>query len=138
MHRDLPPRHQGQDHPFLKRIAPTPLAPSAPLPPLRGRQSCTSLTVALPTGCYPCDKRYNPRVAPCGQAGVVPVGNTSIGVAPVGVWPWLAAPVEGLAMAGHPCRGLGYDRPPSFLAVFIAKIQQEHVERFYVIQTHYT
>ncbi|RZS22617.1 hypothetical protein BHM03_00055419, partial [Ensete ventricosum] len=63
--------------------------------------------------------------APCGLAiPVVPAG-----AAPAG---------RGLAMGGRPCMGAGRGWLPLLLAAFAAKTQQEHVERFYAIQSHHT
>ncbi|RRT70730.1 hypothetical protein B296_00013885, partial [Ensete ventricosum] len=45
-----------------------------------------------------------------------------------------------LAAAGRPCKGAGrgHARLPLARASFVAKTQQECVERFYAIQSHYT
>ncbi|RWW66033.1 hypothetical protein BHE74_00026624, partial [Ensete ventricosum] len=55
----------------------------------------------------------------------------------VGAWPWVDAPAGGMAMAGHPYRWSGHGWLP-LLAMFTVKTQQEHVEQFYAIQSHYT
>ncbi|RZR96979.1 hypothetical protein BHM03_00026087, partial [Ensete ventricosum] len=88
---------------------------------------------------------------PCPQAHTAPAG-----------WPQPTAPVQGAlavtnrpfaggldhsrppliggqAVVGRPCRRLGRGWPPILLLVaFGAKMQQERVERFYVIQSHHT
>ncbi|RWV77146.1 hypothetical protein GW17_00062071 [Ensete ventricosum] len=44
----------------------------------------------------------------------------------------------GLAVGGQPCMGVGRGWPPLLLAAFAAKTQQEHIKRFYAIQSHHT
>ncbi|RZS18855.1 hypothetical protein BHM03_00051180 [Ensete ventricosum] len=65
-----------------------------------------------------------------------------------GGWSWPVTPAGGLAVTDYPCKGCGCGRPPlqrawpwsaaPFLTAFAAKTWQEHVERFYVIQSHHT
>ncbi|RWW39434.1 hypothetical protein BHE74_00055242, partial [Ensete ventricosum] len=50
-------------------------------------------------------------------------------------WP---QPVVPAGAAGRPCIGVGRGWPPILLAAFAMKTQQEHVERFYAIQSHHT
>ncbi|RWW10112.1 hypothetical protein GW17_00026361 [Ensete ventricosum] len=60
----------------------------------------------------------------------------------------VAAPVDGrplrvglgrgLAVGGRACMGVGRGWPPLLLVAFTPKIQQECVERFYMIQSHHT
>ncbi|RWV82408.1 hypothetical protein GW17_00056094, partial [Ensete ventricosum] len=45
---------------------------------------------------------------------------------------------HGLAMGAQPCMGAGRGWPPLHLAAFAANMQQEHIERFYAIQSHHT
>ncbi|RRT63478.1 hypothetical protein B296_00030410, partial [Ensete ventricosum] len=45
---------------------------------------------------------------------------------------------RGLAVGGRPYMGAGRGWPPLLFATFVVKTQQEHVERFYVIQSHHT
>ncbi|RZS26219.1 hypothetical protein BHM03_00059531, partial [Ensete ventricosum] len=90
-------------------IALTPLAPSTSSSPLCGQQCCASLAVALPTGDCPCGRRRCPRVAPRGQAGVMPAGGTSVGaaVAPLQAGRrGSACLAKGLAMVGYPLSSL--------------------------------
>ncbi|RRT63193.1 hypothetical protein B296_00004017 [Ensete ventricosum] len=54
---------------------------------------------------------------------------------PLAGWPRAASPTGPLAVAGYPCRGPGHGWLP-FLTTFTSKIQQQCVERFYVIQSH--
>ncbi|RZS15765.1 hypothetical protein BHM03_00047641, partial [Ensete ventricosum] len=45
-----------------------------------------------------------------------------------------AAPLQGaLAVGGRPCMGAGRGSSPLLLATFTAKMQQEHIERFFTI-----
>ncbi|RWV82045.1 hypothetical protein GW17_00056486 [Ensete ventricosum] len=50
---------------------------------------------------------------------------------------WLALHGGWLWVAGPPW-GVGHGWPPLLLAAFVAKTQQERVERFYAIQSHHT
>ncbi|RRT44212.1 hypothetical protein B296_00050430, partial [Ensete ventricosum] len=45
---------------------------------------------------------------------------------------------RGLAVGGWPCIGAGHGWTHLLLAAFAAKTQQEHVERFYTIQSLHT
>ncbi|RRT32168.1 hypothetical protein B296_00040359 [Ensete ventricosum] len=55
--------------------------------------------------------------------------------------PWLqpVASLQGaLAKVGRDCRRPGRGRPTILLlTAFVAKMQQEHIERFYTIQSHH-
>ncbi|RRT68350.1 hypothetical protein B296_00020499 [Ensete ventricosum] len=110
-------------------------------------------------GC-PYGRHRCPRATPCERAGVVPTSGASVSAAPLQAGrrhcpnslaagkhrrlrdgcrqpPLLATTLVG-TWPCCPYRGPGYGRPPPFLAVFNAKIQQECVEQFYVIQSHHT
>ncbi|RWW62574.1 hypothetical protein BHE74_00030281, partial [Ensete ventricosum] len=112
----------------------------------------------LPRGDHPYDRRCHARPpglqahlwALCPQVAATVGGCRAIGCHSYrrraaggcpcrGPWPkptaplqvarsWPTAPVGGLAVASHTCRGPGRGRPPSFLATFTAKMQQERVE----------
>ncbi|RRT50713.1 hypothetical protein B296_00007833 [Ensete ventricosum] len=73
--------------------------------------------------------------------GVVPADGTSVGVTPLraghGRCPC------GLAAAGHPYSCPGRQLSPlqgacPLMAAFAVKIQEEHIEHFYMIQSHHT
>ncbi|RWW20974.1 hypothetical protein GW17_00014889 [Ensete ventricosum] len=92
-------------------------------------------TLASLAGFCPCERRRPPlrAAAPVSGAGL------PCGLALVAVGRPLAGGLgRGLAVGGRPCIGVGRGWPPLLLASFTTKIQQERVERFYVIQSHHT
>ncbi|RRT31882.1 hypothetical protein B296_00057071 [Ensete ventricosum] len=70
----------------------------------------------------------------CGRRATPPLQAT----APVGDHPLWVGLGHGLAVGGRPCMGAGRGWSSILLAAFAAKMQQEYVEQFYVIQSHHT
>ncbi|RWV95495.1 hypothetical protein GW17_00041880, partial [Ensete ventricosum] len=126
-------------------LPPSALLPSLPLrwqsPPLQARrgQSLAGWPLAVATSAR-CP-------ATCPFTGAVLRAAAALARWP---WPPLRAassaggrPLQvglgrGLAVGGRPYMGAGRGWPPLLLAAFAGKIQQEHVERFYAIQSHDT
>ncbi|RZR96111.1 hypothetical protein BHM03_00025075 [Ensete ventricosum] len=74
------------------------------------------------------------------RADAIPKGGTSVGAAPTSAI--LASTGHDCVRACYPYRGSGYGRPPlqvawsPLLDAFAIKMQQEHVEQFYMIQSY--
>ncbi|RRT46530.1 hypothetical protein B296_00021237 [Ensete ventricosum] len=119
------------------------------------------IIVALPRGGHPYVWRHHPcwrqgwprAAAPCGRLTASPLCERSIAsgyrplralLASLSGWPWLqpAAPVQWALAIAWPwvvgTMGAGHGWPPLLLAAFATKTQQEHIQRFYVIQSHHT
>ncbi|RWW49094.1 hypothetical protein BHE74_00044783 [Ensete ventricosum] len=92
-----------------------------------GRRSCEHCAV----GDRPCGHQA---IGDCPCRGPWPQPTTPLQVAKL----WPVSSARGLAVANHHCRGPGRGRPPSFLVAFVAEMQQERVEQFYVMQSHHT
>ncbi|RWW14216.1 hypothetical protein BHE74_00052865 [Ensete ventricosum] len=90
----------------------------------------------LRAGCYGCPIAS----CPCGRCAGSGRARRRLHPLCRGPWPQPVAPLHGaLAIAGRPCRRPGRGWPSIlFLGAFVAKTQQERVERFYMIQSQYT
>ncbi|RRT34191.1 hypothetical protein B296_00032153 [Ensete ventricosum] len=74
--------------------------------------------------------------APCGLPAGVGASHARYPLAGGLGRSWLPLAAN-LAVGGRPCMGAGRGWLPLLLAVFATKMQQEHVERFYAIQSHH-